>query len=88
LDLHILKGEGLIVIGYLRRFLDEKRRMKKNIKAFLYILLRDYITLGQCESIMEDIGETKVIPEEPLFRYSNRKLAEYADEIIDRLEGQ
>ena len=46
---------------------------------FIYILGRDYLTLGEIEEIMLDMSEEKVI-------FSNGWLAEYANDVAKGLD--
>lgn len=51
----------------------------EKLKCFLYILMRNELPCGAVAKIMSEIPDDKV------FVYSNKGLAEYADEIAQRL---
>ena len=62
--------------------------MKKIIKkgkliAFLYRIIRDELTVGQIEFIIQEVEKNK--RKDKIFKYSNPYLANYAECIIKRL---
>jgi hypothetical protein len=52
------------------------------LRAFLYILLRDYLTLGQVEAALRDSDKAA----RQGASFSNTHLRDYLDEIVSRLE--
>lgn len=62
---------------------EEQRREGRtaSVEAFLYILLRDHITLGECEAIMI---HAKLAAEKGAV-FSNQHLCGYLDELMFRL---
>jgi hypothetical protein len=50
------------------------------LKAFIYILLRDELTIRTMERILEVTKRT-----EPSSQYGNRHLELYSEEVIERL---
>lgn len=58
--------------------------LNNNLKAFLYLLLiRDEITTGTTESIMRNIKKIQEVGGNAI--YSNEFLAEYAENLVERL---
>lgn len=55
--------------------------MEENLKfkIFIYLLLRDYITVGQLETLMEEACNTNSA------QFTNRSLYNYTKEIVERL---
>jgi hypothetical protein len=55
--------------------------MEKNLrlKIFIYLLLRDYITVGELETLMEEACNTNSA------QFTNRTLHKYTEEIVERL---
>lgn len=49
--------------------------------AFMYVLLRDCLTAGRVEAIVEDLEKAN----SKSFILSNSYLAEYAENIVERL---
>ncbi len=62
--------------------LERRQLYTPSLEAFLYILLRDYITLGQCEELMR----TAKVAAENGATFSNEHLRNYLAEIIARLK--
>lgn len=63
--------------------MENLRTKADKLQAFLYILARDHLNLGQIESIMENHIEKLVEPE---IIYTNGHLAKYSIELADRLD--
>lgn len=55
--------------------------MNLRIRAFLYVLLRDHLTLGQCEQLMRDADKAHELGAS----FSNTHLRDYLDELFARL---
>lgn len=58
----------------------DKHTTHDPLVAFLYQLMRDYITPGKVEKVMQDQEEV-----EEYYVLSNGFLARYAEDIVDRL---
>lgn len=52
------------------------------LKAFLYMLLRDELTVGTCEAMMQEIAK---IPEQGA-AFTNQPLERYVETVIERLK--
>jgi len=62
---------------------DERIKTRTTtLRAFLYVLLRDHITLGACEGLMKDAKKASELGAD----FSNEHLAAYLDELIDRIK--
>lgn len=57
--------------------------MKESLRAFLYILLRDHLTLGEAEGIMGNVTAAQF----KTVSFSNSHLIAYVDFLIARLAG-
>lgn len=65
--------------------MKQEERLKDRrttLRAFLYVLLRDHITLGSCEALMRD-AKTAV---EKGADFSNEHLVGYLDELMERIQ--
>jgi hypothetical protein len=61
----------------------ERRQYRTTtIEAFLYVLLRDHLTLGACEGLMRDAQ----IAGEKGAMFSNEHLAAYIQELKERIQ--
>ena len=49
------------------------------LKIFIYLLLRDCITIGELETFMEEACNTNSA------QFTNRNLEKYSNEIVERL---
>lgn len=64
--------------------MDERvKNRNTSLRAFLYVLLRDHITLGDCESLMM----TAKIAYEKGADFSNEHLAGYISELLERINN-
>lgn len=66
--------------------MDPVRKALDPLEMFLYILLRDYLTSGQVEEIME--GHVENVPEgRDVIQYSNPYVVQHVEDLIIRLRG-
>lgn len=64
--------------------MNEQERMESrtaSLEAFLYVLLRDHLTLGECERLMMGAAEAH----RKGATFSNQHLRDYVDELVARI---
>lgn len=55
--------------------------MNQKLKCFLYLLMRDELPCGKVARIAQEISRC----DKKIYTYSNKGLAEYADEVMREL---
>jgi len=55
--------------------------MNEKLKCFFYLLMRDELACGKVARIVQEISKSG----KEAFIYSNKGLAEYADEVMQEL---
>ena len=68
----------------IKRMREKSGTIKDSSKlvCFLYLLGRDYLSLGKIEKLMMDIEQDK---KEEEYTYTNGWLAQYAQDVAERL---